>query len=54
MQRQLTAKSVAAENASGNVVDKKRDGAMAVAVAAKLTLFLPHHFATPKSSLAFC
>lgn len=44
----LTAMSVAAENASGTVVETKRDGATAIAIAVKLTLFLPHHLCSPK------
>lgn len=45
----LTAISVAAENASGKVVETTRDGAMTNAVAVKLVFFLPHHSFRPYS-----
>lgn len=45
----LTAMSMAAEHASGNVVDTKRDGVTAIAIAAKVILFLPHHFLCPEN-----
>lgn len=47
----LTAISVAAESASGTVVEMKRDGATTIAIAVKLILFLPHQFLNPKNSV---
>lgn len=47
----LTAISVAAENASGTVVEMKRDGVTIIAIAVKLILFLPHQFLSPKNSV---
>lgn len=46
--------SIAAENASGTVVDTKRAGVTAIAIAVKLILFLPHHFLSPKGMFGLC
>lgn len=48
---QLTAISVAAENASGNVVETKREGATTIVAAMTFILFLPHQFSCPKNFL---
>ena len=40
----LTAISVAAENESGLVVDTRREGPTAIAMAMRLTLFISHQF----------
>lgn len=53
-ENKLTAMSVAAENASGTTVDTKSGGAMTMAVAVKLTLFLPHHFLNPNRWSGVC
>lgn len=44
---QLTAISVAAENASGNVAETNREGATAIVIAITFTLFLPHQLPCP-------
>lgn len=52
-QHLLTAKSVAAENASGIVVETTREGAMTIAVAVMLVLFFSHQPVIKYSKLDF-
>lgn len=50
----FTAMSVAAENASGTVVDTSKVGATTIVVAVTFTLFLPHQLLRLKSLLCSC
>jgi len=44
---------VAAENASGNVVETKREGATTIVTAVTFVLFLLHQFPCPKNFLHY-